>query len=498
MAKTEFTVAIELSSSRITGIAGTREPNGTITVRAFAEEDASRFVKKGVTLNINEAAKAMDSIVGSLEKQLSHKIAKVYLSISGQTVRTVKNEVRRTADDGGIVTEDLINEINDENRNYPIVDACILDVIPQEYDIDNTLVIEPIGVAGHNVKATLLNVVARSYVKNNLTFSAEQAQLTLADDLIVGPKALAEAVLTETEKRSGCALVDFGAATTTVAVYKNNLLRYLSVLPLGSENITRDLTALRIEEDEARHLKEEYGDALGEGTGEAPSGFPIKEWETFNDLITARTEEILKNVWNQILQSGYASKLFAGIVLTGGGSNLHNMEEAFRKYSSQSNVKTVKSPNCNVVGSLAATRQDATLNTVYGMLQLGNENCCAEEEPTPAAVNSTPTFDETASTSGTIESGNLFADDEEYKRQEEEALRQKMQEEEERQRKQKEAEAKAAREKRERDKERRNIFKKIGEKLGGISRDLFDDNSEKMYDDLPQQVRSKQRGERTN
>lgn len=481
MAKTEFTVAIELSSSRITGIAGTREPNGTITVRAFAEEDASRFVKKGVTLNINEAAKAMGSIVDSLEKQLSHKIAKVYLSISGQTVRTVKNEIRRTVDNGDIVTEDLINEINDENRNYPIVDACILDVIPQEYDIDNTLVIEPIGVAGHNVKATLLNVVARSYVKNNLTFSAEQAQLTLADDLIVGPKALAEAVLTETEKRSGCALVDFGASTTTVAVYKNNLLRYLSVLPLGSENITRDLTALRIEEDEARHLKEEYGDALGEGTGEAPSGFPIKEWETFNDLITARTEEIIKNVWNQILQSGYASKLFAGIVLTGGGSNLHNMEEAFRKYSSQSNIKTVKSPNCNVVGSLAATRQDATLNTVYGMLQLGNENCCAEEEepkPTPA-VNS----DAVARTASSADN-NLFADDEEYKRQEEETLRQN--EEKERQRKErerKEAEAKAERERENKKRERRNIFKDLGRKMNKLSRDLFDDNSSKMDDD---------------
>ncbi len=481
MAKTEFTVAIELGSSRITGIAGNKEANGTITVRAFAQEDASRFAKKGVTLNINEAAKAMGSIVSSLETQLSHKIAKVYLSISGQTMRTVKNEVRRTVADGDIVTEDLINEINDENRNYPIVDACILDVIPQEYDIDNTLVIEPIGVAGHNVKATLLNVVARSYVKKNLEFSAEQAHIDIADDLIVGPKALAAAVLTEAEMRSGCALVDFGAATTTVSVYKNNLLRYLSVLPLGSENLTRDLTALRIEEDEARHLKEEYGDALGEGTGEAPSGFPVKEWETFNDLITARTEEIIKNVWNQITQSGYAGKLFAGVVLTGGGSNLRNMEEAFRKYSSQSKVKTVKSPTFNVVGSQVATRQDGTLNVVYGMLLLGNENCCAAE-----AVSSP--FGNTAASSSSSpapEPSNLFADDEEYKRQEEDALRKREEEERLRKEREKEAERKRREEekrrKREEGRERRgSLIKKIGKTLSSISRDIFDDNSDKL------------------
>ena len=472
MAKTEFIVAIELGSSRITGIAGNKEANGTITVRAFAEEDASRFAKKGVTLNINEAAKAMSSIVSSLETQLSHKIAKVYLSISGQTMRTVKNEVRRTVADGDIVTEDLINEINDENRNYPIVDACILDVIPQEYDIDNTLVIEPIGVAGHNVKATLLNIVARSYVKKNLEFSAEQAHIDIADDLIVGPKALAAAVLTDAEMRSGCALVDFGATTTTVSVYKNNLLRYLSVLPLGSENLTRDLTTLRIEEDEARHLKEEYGDALGEGTGEAPSGFPIKEWETFNDLITARTEEILKNVWNQIKQSGYAGKLFAGVVLTGGGSNLRNMEEAFRKYSSQSKVKTMKCPVFNVVGSQPATRQDGTLNVIYGMLLLGNENCCAEE-----AVSS-PVGNGTAAPGGTAPSpdieSNLFAYDDEYNRQEEEARRRK--EEEARRRKEEEK-----RKEREKDRERRgNLIKKIGKRLTDLQGRIFDDDSDQM------------------
>lgn len=119
--------------------------------------------------------------------------------------------------------------------------------------------------------------------------------------------------------RSGCALVDFGADTTTISVYKNNILRYLSVLPLGGNTITRDITSLQMEEQDAEKLKLQYGNALYEEEEESETpavcttddGRAI-ELTTLNNIIEARAEEILANVWNQLQLSGYEDKLFSG------------------------------------------------------------------------------------------------------------------------------------------------------------------------------------------
>ena len=155
-------------------------------------------------------------------------------------------------------------------------------------------------------------------------------------------------MLTENELRSGCALVDLGADTTTVMVYKNNLLRYLCVLPLGGSNITRDITCLQLEEEEAEQLKLQYGDALYQeeiAEGETPAMVTTEDGRSIqlselNDIIGARAEEILANVWNQIKLSGYEDKLLAGIVFTGGASNLRHIENAMLKLSKMKKIRT--------------------------------------------------------------------------------------------------------------------------------------------------------------
>jgi hypothetical protein len=244
MATTDFIAAIELSSSKISGIAGKKNSDGSIQVLAYACEDASPFIHKGAIYNIDKAAQALTSIINKLEGQLNNSIAKVYVGIGGQSLRTVRNAVSRTLEEESIISQELVDEICDENRDVPLVDMSVLDVAPQEYKIDNTLHVEPVGVAGRYITGQFLNIVARASLKKNLEHSFEQAKVEIADDLLVAPTALAKAVLTENEMRSGCALVDFGADTTTVLVYKNNILRYLSVLPLGGNNITHDITSL--------------------------------------------------------------------------------------------------------------------------------------------------------------------------------------------------------------------------------------------------------------
>ena len=148
MATTDFIAAIELSSSKISGIAGKKSSDGSIQVLAYAREDASPFIHKGAIYNIDKAAQALTSIINKLEGQLNNSIAKVYVGIGGQSLRTVRNAVSRTLEEESIISQELVDEICDENRDVPLVDMSVLDVAPQEYKIDNTLHVEPVGVAG--------------------------------------------------------------------------------------------------------------------------------------------------------------------------------------------------------------------------------------------------------------------------------------------------------------------------------------------------------------
>ena len=201
MTTTDFIAAIELGSSKIAGIAGKKNNDGSIQVLAYAREEAAPFVHKGCIYNIDKAAHAIDVIVAKLEEQLHSSIDKVYVGIGGQSLRTVKNAVSRTLEEESIISLDLVDTLNDENREAPLVDMCVLDVAPQEYKIDNALHVDPVGVTGQHIVGQYLNIVARNSLKKNLELSFEQAEVKIAD-LFVAPLALSKAVLTESEMRS--------------------------------------------------------------------------------------------------------------------------------------------------------------------------------------------------------------------------------------------------------------------------------------------------------
>ena len=387
MATTEFIAAIELGSSKITGIAGKRDTDGSISVLAFAQDDASQFVHKGVIFNIDKAATALSDIIIKLETQLRNStIAKVYVGIGGRTLRTIENQVSRTVTGEEKISEDLVFSISDENLAYPYDEFDILDVEPQEYKIDNRLVPDPVGVAGKEITAHFLNIVAKKMMKKNLELSLQQGHATVAE-MLLAPKALANAVLTESDRRLGCALVDIGADTTTVSVYKNNILRYLTVIPLGSANITQDIVSLQMADEDAEQFKLLYGDALvAEEEIDKSEEYTLDNGQAIskdllNDIVSARAEEILVNVWNQIQISGYDDKLTAGVFFTGGGSNLKNLEEAFKKIcrDDRMKIKTIKFIPDVVRGYGNDIKRNGTLCTLFGLLLAGKENCSLDK-----------------------------------------------------------------------------------------------------------------------
>lgn len=469
MATTEFIAAIELGSSKISGIAGRKNSDGSLQVLAHACEESASFVRKGIVYNIDKAASALTNIISKLEKQLDKcTISKVYVGIGGQSLRTVKNTVCRTLDEEDIISENLIDSICDENRDYPLTDMDILDVVPQEYKIDNKPYTEPKGVTGRNIIGEFQNIVARTQLKKNLERSLQKAQIEIADDPIVAPIALAKSVLTEAEMRSGCALVDLGADTTTVLVYKNRLLRYLAVLPLGGNNITKDLTTLRLEEEEAEKLKLQYGDALykeeeneAEVTCQTEDKRSIK-LSDLNDIIGARIEEIVCNVNEQIKLSKREKELNAGIILTGGGAKLKNMEAAFRQFCKAEKVKTILFVQTPVHGCSETLKKDGMQNTLLALLEAGKENCCKLEEQQQK------------------EPKDLFGYDETLKEQEEAARAAKHLHEEEEKKRRKEEEEEKKRKKEEEEKKKKDAKKKIFTFFGKLTDSLLEDDSSKF------------------
>ena len=420
MATTEFIAAIELGSSKITGVAGRKNSDGSMQVLAYAQEDSSTFIRKGVIFNLDKTAQSLTSIINRLEGELKNSIAKVYVGIGGQSLRTVRNVVSRDLEEEAIISEELVSAIGDENIAIPVVDMDILDVAPQEYKVGNNLQANPVGLVGSHIEGRFLNIVARASVRKNLEHCFQQAKIDIADQLIA-PLVTANAVLTESERRSGCALIDFGADTTTISVYKNNILRFLTVLPLGGNSITRDITTLQMEEEEAERLKKAYGDALYEEDPEQEEEATCKleddnriiKVADLNNIIEARAEEIVANVWNQIQLSGYEDKLLAGLILTGGAANLKNLDETLRKRSKIEKIRMAKLPRNTVHAPNNILKKDGSQNTLFGLLFEGNQNCCLTETapqaaPAPSVSKPEPEVHKTV---------DMFEDDQELKEQ---------------------------------------------------------------------------------
>ena len=398
MAVTDFIVAIELGSSKVSGIAGKKLPDGSIQILAMASENASDCIRKGVIYNLDKTTQSLTSIIKKLESTLKASIGKVSIGMGGQSLRTIRNTEVRHMDEETKISQELIDTLKDSNRAVPIVGYQILGVAPQEYKVGNDLIVDPVGVQTDHIEARFLNIIARKNVKDNVTKCCDLVPIEIAEDAedLIAPLALADAVLTSSEKRSGCVLVDFGADTTTVSVYKNNILRHLAVIPLGGNNITRDICSQQIEEEDAEALKIRFAQAYIEPNENED------ENKTFNldgrcsinailleDIVEARLNEILDNVTHQIVLSGYENKLLAGAIITGGGINLKNMEEAFIKRTKIEKLRVAKDTHVSLKG--IELKKDGTNNTLISLLAAGKENCCLvmPEQPNQEPVKKT-------------------------------------------------------------------------------------------------------------
>ena len=380
MAAKEFIVAIELGSSKMTGIAGQKNLDGSINVLAMVKEDSSSFIRKGVVYNIDKTAQCLTSIIKKLENQLKTEITQVYVGVGGQSIRGVKNVVSKDLPVETIVTQDMVIELMDANRNMTYQDQEILDAAVQEYKVGPQFQLDPVGIQATHLEGHFLNILERKAFYRNLNKCFEVAGINVAE-MYLAPLALADGVLTEAEKRSGCALVDIGADTTTVSVYSKNILRHLAVIPLGSNNITKDIATLQMEESDAENMKLKYGSAFTDNNdidNELKYSIdPERQIESrkFIEIVEGRVEEIIENVWYQV-PSEFYDKLLGGIILTGGGSNMKNIEKAFTNHTHIEKIRIAKFVTQTILTNNEEIKShNGMMNTVLGLLIKGDINC---------------------------------------------------------------------------------------------------------------------------
>ena len=380
----DFIVAIELASSKITGVAGQKK-DGTMQILAYAEEDTAGCIKRGVVYNIEKTYQSLNNIISKLEAVLKTKIQRAYVGLGGQSMRSYKCVIKRNLLTQSYISNDLIDAIRQESYEIPFADCEVLDNYPQEFVVDSNIIADPVGVMGTNVEGEFLDVIAKNKLRANVSTVFANAGVDIVEELI-SPLHLANNVLTDAEKRSGCALIDLGADTTTLVVYKNNIVRYLVTIPLGSNNINKDLATIPIDEAETEEVKLKYGDACQEA--EVIDENEVQFYTTtdgrqievsqIKSVIEARMGEIIANVSNQIVNSDYSGKLLAGLVITGGGSNMKTIVKAFVKSTKVDKVRLANKVNQIVAktSSASAIKLDKAESTsIISLLLSGSVPC---------------------------------------------------------------------------------------------------------------------------
>ena len=390
MGNTYYIVAIEVSSSKISGAVGIETTEG-MRILATASTPVDGFISKGIVRNVDKTSEAITSIVNMLDVDLKKvskediEIKKAYISFAGLSMHSIKSKVSRSFDSYIKITPDIINGMADENREaFKVPEGYKrLQVDTQEYKLDGNIDVNPIGAPTQHIECNYLNIVMKEQFYTQLCESFAQAGIEIEESCCAA-NLDADILLSKDLRRNGCALVNIGAETTTISIYSNDKPKMLTVLPLGSNNITRDLTAERISLDKAEVIKFARGYM---STGNNDDDITN---ETVNKIIYARVGEILKNVRYQIEASG---ERVHHIVFTGGGSKLKNLALLLEEFLSGFSTEIKPEPQFNLLSESGINVNGVITTALNGLLKQGKVNCC--ETIMPAAQGNGVIFSQT-------------------------------------------------------------------------------------------------------
>jgi cell division protein FtsA len=336
-------VGLDIGTTKVCAIVGAKNEHGKVEILGMGKAD-SLGVIRGEVRNIDKTVKSIREAVEKAKQSMSGgkirvEINSVHVGIAGQHIKSLqhRNSISRIQNDDEVSKSDVERLIADtHNLALPPGDK-IIHVIPQEYSVDDfTDVTDPIGIAGVRLAGNFHIITGHVDAIKNIYKSVNRAGLEVAD-LILEPLSSSDAVLTAEEMEAGVCLVDIGGGTTDVAIFKKGMIRHTAVIPFGGNIITDDIVdGCQVLRNQAELLKLKFGSALSDENKENEivcipgfHGRPPKEVSIKNlaMVIQARVEEIFESVLYEIKSSGLERKLNAGIVITGGGSQLKHLDK---------------------------------------------------------------------------------------------------------------------------------------------------------------------------
>lgn len=336
-------VGLDIGTTKVCAIVGAKNEHGKIDILGMGRAD-SLGVIRGEVRNIDKTVKAIREAVQRAKDSMANgkfriEINLVHVGIAGQHIKSLqhRNSISRTNTDDEISKEDVERLIKDTYKLALPAGDDIIHVLPQEYQVDDFCdVPDPVGMTGVRLAANFHIITGHVDAIKNITRSVHRSGLDIAE-LILEPLSSSDAVLTAEEMEAGVCLVDIGGGTTDVAIFKNGIIRHTAVIPFGGNVITDDIVdGCQVLRNQAELLKIKFGSALADENkendiigipgfhGRAPKEVSVKNLAM---VIQARVEEIFESVLYEIKSSGLDKRLNAGIVITGGGSQLKHLDK---------------------------------------------------------------------------------------------------------------------------------------------------------------------------
>ena len=380
MEKKELYIGLDIGTTKIVAMIGVINEYDKLKIIGVGKSK-SLGVHRGVVNNISQTIQSIQSAINEAENNSNEKIDKVIVGIAGQHIRSLQHSdyITRENSDEVIDIKDIEKVINQVYKLVMMPGEEIIHVLPQEFKIDGQSEIkEPVGMFGGRLEANFHVVVGQVSSIKNIARCVKSSGIDF-DGITLEPLASADAVLSREEKEAGVALIDIGGGTTDLAIFKDGIIRHTSVIPFGGNIITDDIKeGCSIIEKQAELLKIKFGSAWpGENKdneivsipglrGRDPKEISLKN---LSKIIHARVVEIIEQVYMEIKNYGHEDqkkKLIAGVVLTGGGSQLKHLKQLV-EYVTGMDTR-IGLPNEHLAGNNSIEISNPTFATAVGLV----------------------------------------------------------------------------------------------------------------------------------
>lgn len=369
-------VGVDIGTSKVRVAAGSLNESGEIVISGVAEVENSGMSKGEIT-KIDAPAAAIDKALGEVERMSGLEVNQATVSLNGTSILStnVSGMIAVADSNLGVQDEDVARLEEVASTGKVPVNREILSIIAHEYILDGQAGIkDPLGMVGSRLDINANVVSALSPQLHSLQRACEQAHL-VPSQIIVSVLAAAEAVLDEGQRENGVAVVDFGHATTSVAIFEEGDLRHVAVIPVGGRHLTNDLaTMLSVTPDIAEQIKLAHASAISRKIDKQVSIKVDRKSYDFSlhqvdEAVGARLEELFELIREQIARAGYEGRLPNGLVLVGGGSNLRELAKFAKQQLGM--VAAVAKPNqLNQLKGLTEKVSDPAFAAAVGLMMI--------------------------------------------------------------------------------------------------------------------------------